>query len=274
MKNMKIQYASDLHLEFEENEDYIKQFPLEVAGDILVLAGDTCYLGKGVEHQRETFFKWCSDNYRETYLLPGNHEYYGKCPLDETLDGWQMDIYTNVHYLNNKSVVIGNAELFFTTLWTCLEPQEIYDVQRVMNDFRKIRLSDNSFRATAQNRIHQICRQWLVEALKESRAETRIVVTHHCPVADAGVKSYVGAMAYPAYAEDMSPLMKELVPDYWIHGHVHTRCTSGKMMAGTAILSNTLGYVDDEENIGFNKKAVIDTLDRSRRETSFFWPAT
>lgn len=253
-----IQYASDLHLEFEENEDFIKQFPLEIAGDILVLAGDTCYLGKGVEHFRDSFFKWCSDNYKETYLLPGNHEYYGKFPLDQTLDDWQLDIFPNVHYQNNKSVVIGNSELFFSTLWTHLDPMEIYDVQHVMNDFRRIKLSDNSYRAVSQNRIHGICRRWLTQALKESKAETKIVVTHHCPLDDPGVQAYVGTMAYPAYAEDMTLLMKETTPDYWIHGHVHTHCTNGKMVDVTTILSNTLGYVDDDENVGFNRKAAIE----------------
>ena len=255
-----IQYASDLHLEFEENEDFIKQFPLEVAGDILVLAGDTCYLGKGVEHFKDSFFKWCSDNYKETYLLPGNHEYYGKFPLDQTLDDWQLDICPNVHYLNNKSVVIGNTELFFSTLWSHLDPMEIYNVQHVMNDFRRIKLSNNSYRAIYQNRIHGICRRWLTQALKESKAEMKIVVTHHCPLADSGVQAYVGTMAYPAYAEDMSLLMKETTPDYWIHGHVHTRCTRGKVVDVTTILSNTLGYVDYDENVGFNRKAVIEIL--------------
>lgn len=258
---MKIQYASDLHLEFEENEDFIRQFPLEVAGEILVLAGDTCYLGKGVEYFRDSFFKWCSDNYKETYLLPGNHEYYGKFPLDKTLDKWQLDVFPNVHYLNNKSVVIGDAELFFSTLWTHLNPMEIYDVQHMMNDFRKIKMDDGRFTALSQNRIHGICRGWLTQALKESKAETKIAVTHHCPVADPGVKSYVGAIAYPAYAEDMSDLIRETGPDFWIHGHIHTRCTNGKQVEGTTILSNTLGYVDDGENIGFDKKATIEVYD-------------
>lgn len=35
---MKIQYASDLHLEMRENMNYIKSNPLPVVGDILVLA--------------------------------------------------------------------------------------------------------------------------------------------------------------------------------------------------------------------------------------------
>ena len=41
---MKIQYMSDLHMEFAENSRYLKNAGFPVTGDVLVLAGDTFYL--------------------------------------------------------------------------------------------------------------------------------------------------------------------------------------------------------------------------------------
>ena len=40
---MKIQFVSDLHLEFPDNRAWLAAHPLEVAGDILLIAGDTAY---------------------------------------------------------------------------------------------------------------------------------------------------------------------------------------------------------------------------------------
>jgi hypothetical protein len=37
---MKLQFASDLHLEFNSNKQFIKQNPLQPVGEVLVLSGD------------------------------------------------------------------------------------------------------------------------------------------------------------------------------------------------------------------------------------------
>lgn len=37
---MKIQFVSDLHLEFYENRVWLENHPLEVTGDILLIAGE------------------------------------------------------------------------------------------------------------------------------------------------------------------------------------------------------------------------------------------
>ena len=60
----RLQYASDLHLEFAENASYIKHNPLKVAGDILVLAGDIGYFGDEND-SRHPFWDWASDNYKQ-----------------------------------------------------------------------------------------------------------------------------------------------------------------------------------------------------------------
>ena len=43
-QGMKIQYASDLHLEFADNMSFIEHGGIEPVGDVLVLAGDVSFL--------------------------------------------------------------------------------------------------------------------------------------------------------------------------------------------------------------------------------------
>lgn len=70
---MKIQYASDLHLEFHENSRWLKENPLIAVGDILILAGDIGYLGDD-NYGHHPFWDWCAESFRQTIVIPGNHE--------------------------------------------------------------------------------------------------------------------------------------------------------------------------------------------------------
>ena len=65
---MRIQYASDLHLEFRENSSFLKHNPLAVAGEVLVLAGDIGYIGDE-NYSRHPFWDWASGNYSRVIVV-------------------------------------------------------------------------------------------------------------------------------------------------------------------------------------------------------------
>ena len=73
---MRIQYCSDLHLEFEQNSKYLINNPLVVSGEILILAGDIIPLHD--EFFKDSFFSFISNNYKQVFWVPGNHEFYHK----------------------------------------------------------------------------------------------------------------------------------------------------------------------------------------------------
>ena len=134
---MKIQYASDIHLELSDNSRFIKSMPFEVVGDVLVFAGDTGYLRDRTLPNLK-FWKWASANYRKVLLVPGNHEFYGNGDVLAYGDSWSREILPNVHYHQNKVVRIDDTDFILSTLWSHISPQDEYFVSRGMNDFRQI----------------------------------------------------------------------------------------------------------------------------------------
>lgn len=153
---MRIQYVSDLHLEFQDNSRYLKHNELPVTGDVLVLAGDIFYLMDRVALMVK-FWKWASDNYRQVLIVPGNHEYYNYCIVMKHGLQWSWMFKKNVGYYQNQVVRIDDTDFILTTLWSRINPNDEYCVWKGMNDFRQIKFNGKLLQVEEFNHMHNVC---------------------------------------------------------------------------------------------------------------------
>ena len=77
---MKIRYLSDIHLEFikpNKLEKFIKKIPIDENSidEICILAGD---IGNPYSSNYDVFMKFISKNFKKSFVIAGNHEYYNK----------------------------------------------------------------------------------------------------------------------------------------------------------------------------------------------------
>ena len=252
---MKIQYASDLHLEFDANTKFLSDNPFEVKGDILVLAGDILLFGEKLINEHP-FWDWCSDHYAHTFIVPGNHEYYNRVDVLATLDNFTYPLRRNVTYINNRSITLGDTELFFSTLWTRVSDEDLAGVQIHMTDCHRIAFGDHVMLATDYARAHDKCFDWLKKALSNSTAAHKVVVTHHCPIvaedpryADNGLSS--------AFVINLEDFIKQSGIDYWIFGHTHWNAKRGTRLGDTILLTNQMGYLTHGGEEGFSLSETI-----------------
>lgn len=251
---MKIQYCSDLHLEFQENKNYLKRFPIKPQGETLLLAGDIVLFKTMKDH--DDFFNYCSDNFETTYWIPGNHEYYHfdladvKTPLKEKIK-------ENVFLLNNQTITYKNVELVFSTLWSHIPQLSEKLVQRGVNDFYQIRNKNKNLTATDFNTLHKTDYDFLQTALAKPTNKQRIVVTHHVPTLMHYPEQYRHSEINSAFATELYDFIESSNADHWIYGHHHYNTPAFKI-GNTTMLTNQLGYVQQNEHQLFNPAAIIE----------------
>jgi predicted phosphodiesterase len=253
---MRLQYASDLHLEFKANSLYLQENPLSVSGDILVLAGDVILFEEN-RLVRHPFFDWCADNFRETYIIPGNHEYYNGTELTDSQINFEYLLRPNVCYLNNKSIMVGDTELFFTTLWCVIAPAQLMPVQMGVTDCHRIIYENRRFTSQDYEAIHRQSLLWLERALENSTAQRKVIVTHHCPTERFHDPRFVESSISSAFTVRLDDFVERSGADYWIFGHTHYN--GGEAVVGnTRLLCNQLGYVAHGEHRTFNPDSYFE----------------
>lgn len=237
---MRIQFASDIHLEFKENLEFIRSGAFKVNGDILILAGDIYYLDEKLLRQCD-FFKWASDNYEQTLLIPGNHEYYRHGNIVKDGNTWKLDILSNVAYYQNEVVHINNTDIILSTLWSYIRTENEIAVYNGINDFRLISYDNGLFLPKNFNDEHIKCLSFIKQKVKESSAKNIVVVTHHVPTFKAVALHHRSSKLNDAFACELGDFIVDSPIDYWIYGHSHTNIDIE--IGNTKILSNQLGYV-------------------------------
>lgn len=254
---MRIQYMSDLHLEFPENSMFLKQNEIPVTGEVLVLAGDIFYLKDRIA-PRAKFWKWASENYRQVLIVPGNHEYYNYSDVMERGLQWKWMLRKNVGYYQNQVVSIDDTDFVLSTLWSRISPSDEYFVWKGMNDFRQIKYNGKLLQIEEYNEMHEVCISFIRKSIMGSKARHIIVVTHHLPTFQVVAPYPKGSVLNSAFASEYGNLICDNRIDAWIYGHSHTNIDSE--IGGTKLLSNQMGYIFQNEHLenGFDSGKYIE----------------
>ena len=256
---MKIQYASDLHLEFESNTKYLIDKPLKVTGDILILAGDIHVIDSPY-FLSSSFWDWASENYKQVIVAFGNHEFYEGYDLSKMTDGFKYKIRDNIYYYYNCVITIDDVDIIVSTLWSYIHKEYEKSCTKGVNDFYQIKYKGKRLTAEIFNKEHQKCQNFIKKALNESKAKTKIVVTHHVPSRLLTAKEFEGSDINDAFTVDLTDYIKTCGVKYWIFGHSHRNIN--KIIGETSCICNQVGYVIAHEQETFSREKNIDLNDK------------
>lgn len=260
-QGLSIQFVSDLHLEFEQNRKWLEENPLDVTGEILLIAGDSAYLDlpeSGHETYSEyKFWDWASEHYKQVIVCLGNHDFYGYYDLATMPEGYCKEIRHNVHAYYNKVVSIENMDIIVSTLWAFIEPFNAYQTEKGVSDFYRIIYNGHRLTADDFNAEHERCFDFIRKAVSDSKAKTKIVLTHHVPTQKCTAKEFLGSAINGAFSVELGNYITDSGIDYWIYGHSHRNIET--QIGQTKICSNQLGYISHGEYLtnGFDKKKRI-----------------
>jgi hypothetical protein len=272
-KIFRIQYVSDLHLEFYDK----LAFPLVVkpVARYLALAGD---IGKPGYPLFTSFLQYVSHNWDRVFYVPGNHEYYAhkepkhwKYHAPTTLFETQELLkkacapFKNIHFLchDNPSVYLSeeNVAIIGSTLWTHIPDTHCMEAKYGMNDYRLISMiaDDSHIRALNPedtNIMHEKERSMLESqitywGLQRTHA---CVITHHMPSLSLISPRYESNPLNCCFASSCESLMKPHVRA-WIYGHTHN--SSVHIIGKTQCVVNARGYPN--ENVpGFSNDTWLE----------------
>lgn len=249
---MKIQYLSDLHLEFYRPEiipHFLARIPQE--GDVCVLAGD---IGYPFQSSYELFLKGMHEKFEHVFLILGNHEFYqlrenkGKS-VTEVIEHVQKIISENglshIHFLHNSHYDLGEYRFIGSILWS-----EIQDPRYLSNDYDTV----YAFGIDEMNAMHHESRAYVDDAIQEAETEGKraVLITHYLPSFKLNHPKYAQQYKYhQCFSSHSDDLIRSPPVVAWIFGHTHT--VIQEEIAGVPCVANPFGYPRENNQISFDK---------------------
>ncbi len=225
---MKIQFFSDIHLEFGELDA-----PATDA-DVIVAAGDIGIGLQGVE--------WLKQFDKPVIYVAGNHEYYGGDIVHTRAAIAESTASSQIHFLENESVELSGVRFLGATLWTNYldgDADVMETAKRQMNDYQQIRCASRPLTPDQLYDINWESRFWLARELDKPHRGKTIVVTHHAPSMQSWPRS--STSDYRAtYCNDLDDFFARYAIDDWIHGHLHV--VADYERDDTRVVCNPRGY--------------------------------
>jgi predicted phosphodiesterase len=240
---MKIQIASDLHIEQYLLKDSLEQNPLIPKGSVLVLAGDICCYSK--RQYLNYFLDLWKQQFKKIIYIPGNHEYYGGHFNINTHNFIKEE--DNLVELNNYTYEFEGVRFVCSTLWSGVSEE----TTNMISDYSVIR----GFSKRIENEAHLQSVNFLKRTLSVPFDGKTIVVTHHLPLADCIDAAYKGSGINDAFYSNQEQLFDYKI-DYWIHGHSHN--FQQFKFKNTIVLRNPRGYYSEYLHGGFSNDYTIE----------------
>lgn len=249
---MRIQYCSDLHLEFDKNSRFLQTAPLRVSGDILILAGDIIPIHD--EFFNNSFFDIISQQFKQIFWVPGNHEYFYRSISDYS-SSFNIQVYRNVNIVNNICLTYEGIQFVFSTLWSKISAENEKMIEQNVADFDCITNNNRKLRVADVNRLHDESLVFINQSLSEKQRKT-VVVTHHLPSALCNSAKHNNSPLNEVFCVDLTELIEESNASYWLYGHSHFN-QKPLFVGNTVLLTNQLGYVHLNEHGSFKHDAYF-----------------
>lgn len=275
---MKIQLASDLHLEFADVN--IKN---DTGADVLILSGDILVAddlrnqpvnlawgdfpdegyGRAKRAMRyRDFFQRVSFQFKHVIYVMGNHEHYhGK--FDKSADIIRETIgylnIHNIHLLDRDTVEIDGVHFIGGTMWTDCNKGDaltLYHLETCMNDFRVIRIAGENFKKFLPMRTvmeFTKTRDYFKSVIENLPEDAKVVVcSHHAPSHLSIHEMYKhDTLMNGGYSTDMSAFILDHPRiKVWTHGHMHNNFDY--MIGDTRVVCNPHGYPGENNSFDFN----------------------